>query len=101
MPSAKPDEATDADVAEANATLATAHAEQAAADAAEAQRDLAEATKDNPKARLCPLDNSEMVRHGPENPFKAGAWHCNTCGSCWAPGLKQQRVGHAGPAAAV
>lgn len=86
---------TEAEVAQANAELAAAHAEQAAQDAAEAERDLAEATKENPKARLCPNCNGEMVRHGPGN--KEGAWHCNQCGACWSPGLREIRAGHPAP----
>lgn len=87
----KPDRDTVAEEASVNAELAAAHAEKAAADAAAAERDLAEATKEKPGNRLCPNDNAEMIQHGPANPYKAGAWHCNTCGTCWAPGIKVPR----------
>lgn len=69
--------------AELAAEVATEHAAKAADDAAHAERALAEATKEDPKAKLCPKCNSEMVRHSDANPFKAGAWHCDHCGICW------------------
>jgi hypothetical protein len=67
---------------QANAELTAAHAEAAAEAAAAAERELAEATKDNPKARLCPDDNTEMIRHSLNHPHHPGYWHCNTCGRC-------------------
>jgi ribosomal protein L37AE/L43A len=83
----EPDATKDAAAEEARlaAEVATEHAAKAADDAAEAERELAEATKEDPKARLCPNCNAEMVKHGPENPHKAGAWHCSNCGACWQP----------------
>ena len=89
MPTKEPEEKS---VEEVNAELAAAHAETAAENAAKAERALAEATKEDPKAKLCPTCNGELVKHGDENPFKAGCSHCNQCGTCWAPGLKHPRV---------
>ena len=92
MPLPKPDKALQPeDVAQVNADLTAAHAEHAAEAAAAAERELAEVTKEDPKARLCPNCNGEMIQHGDATPIKAGAWHCNACGSCWAPGLKHLR----------
>lgn len=88
MPAKTPDPGE----AQINAELATAHAEQAAEDAARAERQLAEATKDDPRAKLCPTCNGELVKHGDANPYKAGAYHCSGCGTCWAPGLKAPRA---------
>lgn len=82
----------DAEEAQVNADLAATHAEKAADDAARADRQLAEATKEDPKAKLCPTCNGELIAHGYANSFKAGCHHCNTCGVCWAPGLKAPRV---------
>lgn len=75
--------------AEISSKAASRAAEQATAD------DLAarQAEKDDPKARLCPHCKGEMIKHGPENPFKAGAWHCNSCGCCFRG--KELREGHA------
>jgi ribosomal protein L37AE/L43A len=81
----------DAEEAQVNAELAAAHAEKAAEEAAKAERELAEATKEDSKAKLCPACNGELVKHGDANPYKAGAYHCNDCGTCWAPGLKAPR----------
>lgn len=89
----KDDEQTGDDAAEeaaVNAELAADHAAKAEASLAAAERDLAEATKDA-RAKLCPNDNAEMVKHGPANPYKAGSWHCNVCGTCWAPGIRVPR----------
>jgi ribosomal protein L37AE/L43A len=97
MPSQKPDELV-VEEAELNVELATAHAETAAEFKARAERELAEATKDDDQAKLCPNCNGEMVKHGPANPYKAGSWHCNQCGACWAPGLKHMRDNHPQPA---
>lgn len=49
------------------------------------------ATPTKGKAKTCPACKAELVQHGDENPFKAGAWHCNECGACWQPDLKAQR----------
>lgn len=78
-----PTKPIDPDEAQVNAELAVAHADKAVEYAAAAERNLAEATKEDPKAHLCPACNVEMIKHGPANPFKAGAWHCNTCGTCY------------------
>ncbi len=86
-----PTKGPDPEEAAVNAELAEAHAEKAAEDAAKAERELAEATKDDPKAKLCPACNAELVKHGDENPYKKGAYHCSTCGVCWKPGLKEPR----------
>lgn len=92
MPSPKPEK----DVAELNAELAAEHAQSAADAAAQAERDLAEASKEDPKARLCPNCNGEMVKHGPENPHKAGAWHCSQCGGCWRGNHLREGISVAG-----
>lgn len=95
-------EAKEREVAEAQlaAEVSAQHAAEAAAQAAADDLAAKQATKEDPKAKLCPTCKSEMIRHGNENPFKAGCWHCNGCGSCWQPNLKQMREGHAGPAPA-
>ncbi len=81
----------DPEEAQLNAELTAAHAEQAAEDAAKAERQLAEATKEDPKAKLCPTCNGELIAHGYDNAFKAGAYHCDVCGTCWAHDLKAPR----------
>ncbi len=81
----------DAEEAAVNAELATAHAEKAADDAAKADRELAEATKEDPEAKLCPACNGELTKHSDASSHKKGAYHCNTCGVCWAPGLREPR----------
>lgn len=86
-----PTKAPDPEEAQVNAELAAAHAEKAAEDAAKAERDLAEATKDNPKAKLCPTCNVEMVQHPKDGGVKSSCWHCNQCGTCWTPDLKGPR----------
>ena len=82
---------TDPEIAQVNAELAAEHAETAAEAAAKAERELAEATKEDPKSKLCPNCNGELIKHGDANPHKAGAYHCDQCGICWAPGLKHPR----------
>ncbi len=47
----------------------------------------------------CPTCNGELIDHGYDNAYKAGAHHCNTCGSCWASGMRELREGHPGPKA--
>lgn len=81
--SATAPDARDLDEAKLAADVAAEHAAHAAEQAASAERDLAEASKDDPKARLCPHCNGEMVKHGDGNPAKAGAWHCDGCGCCF------------------
>ena len=49
--------------------------------------------------RRCPLCQGELIDHGDENPYKKGAHHCNSCGSCWASGMREQREGHMPPLA--
>jgi hypothetical protein len=41
----------------------------------------------------CPHDQTRLVRHEGDDPIKAKSWHCNTCGCCWAPGIRHIRVG--------
>ena len=72
----------DPEVAAANAELAAAHAETAAEAAEKAERELAQATKEDPRAKLCPHDNAEMVKHPKDSPHHPGYWHCDTCGRC-------------------
>lgn len=52
-----------------------------------------------PTDELCPHDGAQLVQHGPENPHKAGAWHCSECGCCFLNNAL--RDGHAGCAAAL
>lgn len=40
----------------------------------------------------CPNCGGALVEHGPENPYKTGAWHCDACGICWAPDLSGPRA---------
>ena len=86
-----PTKPLDPEEAQLNAELAVAHAEHAEEAAAKAERDLAEATKEDPKAKLCPTCNGELVKHSDASPHKKGAYHCDHCGVCWAPGLKEPR----------
>ncbi len=94
---------TDKTVAvEETALAAKISADHAASAAQQADKDdtaARQAAKEDPKARLCPNCKAELVRHGDANPFKAGCSHCNNCGACWAPGLKEQRSGHPAPGA--
>lgn len=76
------------------AKVSAEHAESAAKQAEKDDLAARQAAKEDPHARLCPNCKAELVKHGDLNPFKAGCWHCNSCGGCWAPGLKQQRAGH-------
>jgi len=39
----------------------------------------------------CPTCNGPLVEHGDDNPLKAGAYHCDHCGICWAHDLKAPR----------
>ncbi len=48
----------------------------------------------------CPTCHGELERHGDANPYKVGASHCNQCGSCWKPGLRELREGHPPPSPA-
>lgn len=97
MPSKPDKDDKDKEVAEVNAELAVSHAEEAKDAVARAERELAEASKERVNSRLCPNCNGELVKHGDANPHKAGASHCDNCGACWAPGLKEMREGHAAP----
>lgn len=56
---------------------------------------LAETPRES--TRACPNCKAELVKHGDANPFKIGAWHCDGCGSCWAPGMRTMRTGHPDP----
>lgn len=64
---------------------------------ADAPAPVPESEKESSKMAQCPLCQGDLIKHGDENPYKAGASHCNKCGSCWKPGLKEQREGHAPP----
>lgn len=84
------------------ALAAKISAEHAAAAAQQADKDdlaARQAAKDDPRARLCPNCKAELIKHSDLNPFKAGCSHCNNCGACWAPGLKELRLGHPAPGA--
>ncbi len=89
-------EAAEAAVASAE-TVSPAAAEAAAAvveaaDAAvETLSDTAGEVKSKSGTRLCPKCKGELIKHSDENPEKAGAYHCNACGTCWAPGLRHPR----------
>lgn len=43
------------------------------------------------RAPVCPDCKGALIAHTGTNPYKVGAMHCNGCGQCWAPGLKQPR----------
>lgn len=81
---------------------AAAHAAErtvAAADAAyERVADTADDLKSKSGTKLCPTCKGELVLHGAASPHKAGAYHCNSCGSCWAAGIRELRAGHPAPA---
>jgi len=100
-------DAATAAVEKAHATAVTPASETATAralvemeKASDAALAAAKDARDDDHARLCPACHGELIRHGPENPYKAGCSHCNTCGACWLPGLREQRPGHGGPLAA-
>jgi ribosomal protein L37AE/L43A len=86
----KPDQEA-VETAKANADLASAHAETATETAETAEHAAADLEAKAHGTRACPTCNAPLVKHGDENPFKAGAWHCDNCGTCWAPGLKTPR----------
>lgn len=70
-------------------------AQEKADDLAAAAQKAEEAAEDQglPRAesRRCPNCRAHLIPHGDDNPHKAGAWHCNGCGTCWAPGLRHPR----------
>jgi hypothetical protein len=74
------------------------HAAERMQDAAEALvdeiTDAAGDLKTKSSTRLCPHCKGELLRHGEANPYKAGAWHCNGCGCCFLPGIRELRAGH-------
>lgn len=78
-----------AEEAQIAADIAAEHAEKAvaAADAAE----LTAARETSESGRACPDCKGPLVQHGDENPFKAGCWHCDQCGACWLPGIREKR----------
>jgi hypothetical protein len=93
-PNAKPsasEKAPDPNPGEKDLPPADPELTEAAHAAFEAQQTPAKAVA------KCPSCGGKLVAHGPENPYKAGSWHCNDCGSCWAPGLREQREGHPAP----
>ena len=67
--------------------------EEAAETLVDDLKDAADDLKSTSRTRLCPNCKGELVKHGDENPHKAGAYHCNQCGVCWAPGLRTVRAG--------
>lgn len=79
------------ETAKANANLATAHAETAAQSAADAEQEAAKLEAAEQGTHACPDCGAPLVKHGDANPYKKGASHCNSCGKCWAPGLKHER----------
>lgn len=85
MPSSDPKEADKA------AAVAQHSAERAAKAAEQADQDDLAAARAAAGAPVCPNCHGELVKHGDQNPAKAGASHCNGCGTCWAPGLNQPR----------
>lgn len=70
------------------AEVSAEHAVKAAEQAEAADLQAARAAAGGP---VCPNCHGELIKHGDENPFKAGASHCNKCGICFAPGLKHPR----------
>lgn len=93
MPSSE--KKTAVEEAELSAEVSAEHAEKAAD---QAEKDDLAAKRVAAGGPVCPNCHGELVKHGDENPAKAGASHCATCGACWAPGLKEMRAGHAAPA---
>lgn len=79
---------TDAEEAAIAAQVSAEHAARATEQAAKDETVAARAASDTP---VCPNDNAPLVKHDGTNPFKQGAWHCNSCGTCWAPGIKHPR----------
>ncbi len=72
--------------------------EEAAETLVDDLKDAADDLKSTSRTRLCPHCKGELVKHGDENPHKAGAYHCNNCGTCWAPGLRAPMPGSTAPA---
>lgn len=73
-------------------------AERAANAAVQAEKDDIAAKRVAAGGPVCPNCHGELVKHSDSDPAKAGASHCNSCGTCWAPGLKEVRAGHPVPA---
>lgn len=82
-----PDKADEAALA---AEVAAEHAEKAVADADKAETVALKAAAE-PGAKFCPDCKTELVPHDDTEGAKKGAYHCNGCGVCWAPGLKKPR----------
>lgn len=78
---------------------ARAHADALAADAQKARERVEDADLRNP--HRCPNCRSVLLRHGAGDPAKEGSYHCNGCGACWAPGIREIREGHPAPTSAV
>ncbi len=86
-----PTKAPDPEEAQVNADLTAVHAEKAAEAANQAEHELAEATRDDPKAKICPTCNVEMIQHPKGDGPKSRCWHCDTCGVCFKPDLSGPR----------
>ncbi len=85
-------EAVEAAAGVSTAVEQAAERVESAAEALEATiADVASDLKSKSGTRLCPTCKGELIKHGDENPEKAGAYHCNACGTCWAPGLRHPR----------
>ncbi len=84
----------------AGATRAAERVQDAADQLTDSLKDTADDLKSTRGTRLCPNCKGELVKHGDENQYKAGSYHCNTCGVCWAPGIREPREGHPMPKAA-
>lgn len=63
-----------------------------------AEKDALTAARAAAGAPVCPHCRGELIKHDDRNPAKAGASHCNNCGACWAPGLREMRANHPPPA---
>lgn len=80
--------------AELAAQVSAEHAEKAQQ---QADKDDLAAKRADAGGPVCPNCRGELIKHDDANPFKAGASHCNTCGACWAPGLREIRDNHPAP----
>jgi hypothetical protein len=99
-PKVNPDEALEKDLdqefAKADELADTARKKREEADEAEREaRKAREHLEDEiggyrPR---CPHDGERLLHHEGDDPIKAKSWHCNTCGCCWAPGIREIRVG--------
>ena len=79
-----------------NAELTAAHAEKATEEAEKADLEAKKAAAAESGTKVCPNCRGELIKHEGDNPFKVGAWHCDSCGGCFVRhgSAWQLRPGH-------